>query len=149
MVVRQVISGVRSRRRRGFALMDVMVGGVLMGIGLVAIVGLGERALRGQIRGEDMSRAALLLDELLAEVLMNGPDSYESRFPTSGTCESPYDGFDYELTIEDQGVGMPYVVNATVWWNDGLQTESVVTWMAARLGEEPDPERAPEERVER
>ena len=56
----------RRRPRRGFALMDVIVGGVMLGIGLAVVLTLASRAIASQAQGERQMVAAWLLDELLA-----------------------------------------------------------------------------------
>ena len=44
----------RSPRRRGFALVDVIIGGMLLSIGLAAIISMATRALKMQTDGEKM-----------------------------------------------------------------------------------------------
>ncbi len=56
-------------RRSGFALFDVMVGGLVMAIALTAIFGLTSRALSAQMRGEKRQQAAMLADIVLNPVL--------------------------------------------------------------------------------
>ncbi|MFG0328667.1 MAG: hypothetical protein ACF8PN_02105 [Phycisphaerales bacterium] len=146
---RQLVRASRPVRRRAIALLDVLVGGILLGAALAVIVGIGNNALRAQIEGEDMTEAAMALDSLLSDVLIHGPESYGRQFPTDGSMESPFDRFDFNIQIEDQGAGNPYIVTARVYWDEGRRSEVAQTWIAPRLGEDPDPEREPPSPVER
>jgi Tfp pilus assembly protein PilV len=138
-------------RRRGVVLVDAIIGAILLGIALVAIIGLAGRALTAQATGEQLQAAAMLLDEQLNLVLARGPDNYTSRYGSEGMCEEPFQAFRYRLDFAGGSGGEPYTVTATVFWTAGgrEQSESVQTLIARRLGDEPDPERRPGETVER
>ncbi len=57
----------RSRRsRRGFALMDAIIAGILLAIGMIAVLGVSGHALGLQRRGEIDIRAAAALDDAAA-----------------------------------------------------------------------------------
>jgi hypothetical protein len=58
--------------RRGWALIDVIIGGVILAIGLAAVISIAERSLAMQQRSERELLAAQLLDGLLNEVLSVG-----------------------------------------------------------------------------
>jgi type II secretory pathway pseudopilin PulG len=137
--------------RRAFALVDVVVATVLLGVSLASILGLTSRAIDAQVRGERLRTAAMLLDEQLNLVLARGPDSYAKEFPTEGRCDPPFEDYRFELDFDSQGSGDPYVVVATITWTSlgRERSESVTTLMAPRLGEDPDPIRAPARVVER
>ncbi|MFM9996099.1 MAG: hypothetical protein ACKVU4_09895 [Phycisphaerales bacterium] len=137
--------------RRGVVLVDAIVGSLLLGVVLAVILGLAGRSLTAQMRGEELRTAAMLLDEQLNLVLMRGPDEYASRFDSEGPCDAPFNRYSYRLDITDGQSGAPYRVRATVSWVSGGRTraESVETCMAPRLGDDPDPERRPEEAVDR
>src|SRR5690606_4616821 len=68
----------RAARRRGFILVDVIVAGVLLGIGLVTVIGLTGSAIASQRRGEELQVAAMLADEQLNLALAVGPEAYAS-----------------------------------------------------------------------
>lgn len=106
-------------RRCGFALLDVLVGGIVLSIALTAIFGLSSRALSAQVVGEKRQQASMLLDLLLNQVLAIGPRDYSSTFAMNGRADPPFEQFEYELVIDDEGVGHPYGVTATVWWYMG------------------------------
>jgi len=141
----------RRPRPRGFALLDVLVGGILLSIALVSVMGVASQAMRSQILGEEMQRASMMLDEVLEEVLMVGPERFRASFPLEG--ERPeWPGITYELRIEAPGRDSnPYRVTATARWVSGGRERSIVipTMIAPLRGDEPDPEREPEEVVDR
>jgi hypothetical protein len=134
--------------RRGFALVDVVVAGVLLAIGLAAIISLSSRGLAMQQRGEREIVAASLLDELLSEVLMEGPFDYARINPLAGRFDEPFSDFEYELLIDDGAPGVPFRVLAIVRHDSG-ERYLCETLMAPRLGEVPDPPRAPTEPIDR
>lgn len=74
--------------RRGFAMLDAILGGVLLAVGLAAVVTLASRSLQMERRGEREVVAAALLDEILTEVLVEGPVDYPKVFDTAGACEA-------------------------------------------------------------
>ncbi|NOG55771.1 MAG: hypothetical protein HND57_15830 [Planctomycetes bacterium] len=139
-----------SRRRTGVALLDVLVAGVLVAVALVAILGIASQSLRAQLRGEKLQQAAMLLDELLGEVLSVGVEEYENLFASEGTRPG-YEGFEYQVGFEEAGTGRAYRVTATVWWYEAgtRNEETVQTLIAPRLGEEEIGDREPEEPIDR
>lgn len=141
----------RGDRRRGLALVDIVVAVVLLGIIVVTLLNLLSRAVTAQTMGEQMQTAAMLLDEQLNLVLARGPDNYAARFAAEGVCEAPFEDYRYRLTFEGGSGGECYTVRASVFWiSRGVErTETIETLIAPRLGEDPDPIRQPDQQVER
>ena len=94
--------------------MDVIVGGVILGIGISAILSVTSRSLARQTDGEKRMVAAWLADELLNMVLVEGPVRYPQLYDTNGVFYEPFRDFAYDVNIEDQGIGVPFEVTATV-----------------------------------
>jgi hypothetical protein len=124
--------------RRGFALIDVIVGGVMLGIGVAAVITVGSRALADQIEGEHQLVASWLADELLSMVVVEGPQEYPKIHDTFGAFEAPFALYEYEVDIQEQGPRQPFRVIAYVRWPNarGYGEVAVETLIAARLGEE-------------
>ena len=143
----------RHRRvgRRGIALLDVIIGAVMLGVGLAVVVSLSSRSLAVQTDGEKRMVAGWLADELLTMVLVEGPVEYGKQYDTSGRFYEPFEDYFYELDIRETGVGQPYRVIATVGWYtstyDG-ENVSIETYIAPRLGD-PEQPRTPREFVDR
>lgn len=134
--------------RRGWALVDVIIGGVILAIGLAAVIGLSQRSLAMQQRAEREIIAAQLLDGLLNEVLATGPVEWLMTQPSDGRCDEPFDDWEWSLAIVKQGLGDPYRVTAVV--TDGAGAEYMVdTLMAPNLSEDEEPERAPSTPIDR
>lgn len=133
--------------RRGVVLVDIIVAVVLLGVSLTAMVSMTGRALSAQRAGEKLETASMLVDEQLNLVLSRGPDEYASRFETEGVCEEPYENFRYKLDFSGGEGGDAYRVQATVSWMDGAtpRSVSVETMIAPRLGDDPDPDRRPDQ----
>jgi Tfp pilus assembly protein PilV len=148
-----MVSARRSRaaNRGGFILVDVIIAGVLLGIGLATIIGLTGSALASQRRGEEMQIAAMLADEQLNLVLAVGPEAFASTFRARGDCPEPFSRYAYAVTIAPRGGSEPSVVTAEISWESGGRDRSIVvqTMIAPRRGTDPDPERKPEEAIER
>lgn len=122
--------------------MEVVIAGIILAIGLGSIVSLAARALMDQQRGERAVMAAALLDELLASVLVDGPEAWPKSHNLSGSCDPPWDDFEYEVSIEKAEPGAPCEVLAIV--RDPVGREfRCATSVALRLGDEPDPDRQP------
>ena len=92
--------------------------------------------------------AAGMLDNILSEVLLEGPADYTNLHSSSGRGEFPYEEFEFRVQISDPGVGEPYQVMATVTHDTGRSFECE-TLIAGKLGEEPDPIRQPQEPIDR
>lgn len=136
---------------RGFALLDAIVGAVLLGLALAVMLGLTSRAVMSQTRGEHLQVAAMLADERLNLVLALGPDGYAGAIPLRGTCDAPFDHYSYSVEITPQSELDPSLVRIEVRWNEGSRPASIVieTLIARRQGDDPDPERRPEDIVDR
>lgn len=139
-----------ARARAGFALMDAVIAGVLLSIGMVAILTVGGQALSLQRRGEIDVRAAAALDELLSMVLTEGPVDFPDLHPMNEAFDasSPYEGFRYQIDIEPGGSGVPALVKVALEHESGRRYE-IETMIAEKRGEEPDPIRTPVEPIDR
>jgi hypothetical protein len=149
MVTRPMCARRSPGRHRGFALIDVIIGGILLAIGLTAILSLGARSMNMHQRGEREAVAAALIDDLLSMVLADGPKDFPEVQATSGICDEPYGDYEYRVDIDNGGSGVPYAVAVTITHRPTSDTWVVETLIAGKLGEEPDPERAPPEPIDR
>jgi len=148
-------------RHRGFALVDVIVGAIIVGVSLAVIIGLTGRALSSQKRGEELATAANLADETLQLVLARGPDDYAKRFELEGACDAPNEDYRFKLAFAGGGgtATVPHRVTATITWGGAAggtpQTLVIETLMATRMGGldtaqgEGDPIRTPDQAVTR
>lgn len=135
-------------RKTGFALIDVVIAGVILAIGLTMLFTITSRSLDMQRDGETRVLAAGMLDDLLSTVLFEGPAEFPDLHSISGRGEFPYDQFEYRVDINDPGDGEPYRVQVSVTHDNG-RSYRCETLIAAKLGEEPDPIRYPEEPIDR
>lgn len=136
--------------RRGIALMDVILGGVMLGIGLTVVVSLASRSIALQAQAQRQLTAAWLLDETLAMVLIEGPVDYPKLNATAGRFDFPFEDYEYEVVIDDIGLRQPYRVTAFVRWAHGADFRQVEaqTYIAERLGD-PNQIRMPLEPIDR
>ncbi len=138
----------RAGTRRGWALIDVIIGGVILAIGLATVVSIAERSLAMQQRAERETVAATLLDGLLADVLSTGVVEWETTRTPEGAFEEPFDAWAWTVEIDAQGVGDPYTVAATVRDPNGGEYR-VETLIAPRPDGAPEVQRAPEVPIDR
>ncbi len=145
------ISHPRRLRRSGVILVDAIVGTILLGIALAVMLGILSRSIGSQTQGEEYQNAANLIDEQLNLVLARGADSYGKEFPLEGPCEAPFGHYRYRIALDGGQGGEPYRVVATVFWMSGGRERSAFceTYIAPRLGDDPDPIRRPGETVNR
>ena len=141
---------IHGRRRRGVALMDAILGGLLLSIGLAVSLTLASRSLAMQGQGQHLIAASWLVDELLSMVVVEGPVTYPQLYATYGRFEAPFDVYEYEVSIDDIGLGKPFLVTATVRWPHGRDYRYVEaqTYVAERRGE-PFQIRSPLEPIDR
>lgn len=139
----------RARHRGGFALIDVIVGTILLAIGLSGILVLTSRALVLQRKGEVEVTAAALIDELLSTVLAEGPTDFRKMYDTFGRYDDPFGDYDYIVDIDDRGLGVPFRVTATVHHRPTDTEYTVQTLIADREGDEPNPPRQPTKPIDR
>lgn len=136
----------RRDTRPGFALLEAIVASVLLGLALAAILSLAGQAISAQRRGEVMETAARLADERLNLVLAVGPERYPSIFRSSGVCDPPFEGYFFAVEIAPGASGEAYEVRASVTAAPTVVT--LETRIAPRLGDDPDPDRKPQQTVE-
>jgi len=136
---------------RGFMLLDAIVATVILGMALSVVLGLGSLAISSQSRGEQEQVAAMILDEQLELVLAVGPEEFGGVFETRGAAPAPFENYEYEIEIESLGGRDPYRVIATVRWEHAGRERSLSTetLIAPRLGDDPDPDRRPQETLGR
>lgn len=143
---------------RAFALVDVIVGAILVGVSLAVIIGLTGRAIASQKRGQELTTAANLADETLQMVLARGPDDYAKRFPLEGPCDAPFADYRYSLSFSEGTTTVPYHVTVVISWGGvpagrAGQSVKIETLMASRagglddVGGDVDPLRTPEQSV--
>lgn len=135
--------------RRGFALAEALVGGVVLAIGIAVVVKISMQSMANQRRGEFAVAAAAILDGLLGEVLVTGVEEFQTLRPSAGPCDDPWTDFSYEVTFSTSDPSLPYEVRATV--TDPLgHTHICETRIAARKElEEEERNRRPEEPIDR
>ncbi len=146
-----MVTAGRRTRRRAFALVDAIVATVILGAALAVIVGLSGRAIASQARGEQLQIASMLLDEQLELLVAVGPEAYRGVFGERGVCPPPFETYRYEIDLDPSSGGEPTFVSATISWPHagGERSITVDTLIAPRRGDDPDPDRAPEQRMER
>ena len=155
MIRRMRQPGLRTapRTRRGIALLDVIIGTIILAIGLSVVISIASRSLMAQNDGERRLVAGWLADEMLSMVMVEGADRFPARHDTAGRFAEPFEQYRYEVDITSLGTDefATYRVTTLIAW-DGPQGERSVrvqTVLAPRH-EDPDDElREPPEPLDR
>jgi len=139
------------RTRRGVALFDVIVGGMMLAIGMGVVLSVASQALTRQTDGERRLVASWLADELLNMVIVEGPDQFSRVQETSGVFDPPFADFRFDVDLEDVGLRDPFRVTATISWpaDRPFNQIEVQTLIAPRKGEILQQQREPLEPIDR
>jgi len=138
------------QRRHGLALIDVIIGSVMLAVGLAIVISMSSRSLLRQGDAERQITASWLADEIFAMILVVGPEEYEKTYPDSGEFEQPFKQFSYQIEIEEGATYYsPVDAQVTIFWDVAGNKHNVKmeTKIARRHGEEQD--RAPAEPIDR
>lgn len=139
-------------RNRGFLLVDVIVGTVLLGIALGGILAVSTRALSMQRDAADLRQAGMVADEVMSTIHAYGTDEYTQVMRSRGRASEPFERFEYEVDIDAGRSGEADEVNIRVWWQSATGQQrslNLDALIAPRLGDEPDPNRQPPEPIDR
>ena len=140
---------VKRIHRTGLALIDVIIGSSMLAVGLAVVISMSSRSLIQQGNAERQITASWLADELLATILVIGPDVYEKSYPKSDRFDPPFQDFSYEIELSDDAFYLPVKTCATIFW-DVAGTEhniTINTEIARRHGDSVD--RIPVEEIDR
>lgn len=130
------------------ALLDAIIGGVLLGIGLTVVLSIGSRSLNNQTEGEMRLTASWLADETLSMIVVEGPDRYPKLYDLSGSFDEPFGWFQYDIDIDMKEPTHPAHVSVLVTWPGARAPVLIEADIAPRQGEQPHP-REPMEPLER
>ena len=141
-----------ANRKRGIALMDALIGGIMLSIGFSTLLSVNTRAFKTQLQGEKKMQAAWLADEIMNMIMIESPEEYLKTHSGDGSFPPPFDQFSYDVEIGSrQGTSQPFDVSVIVFWDNGkrsFELESAIAAITYREGEELV-ERAPLEYVDR
>jgi len=138
----------RRAQRPGFALLDAILGGALLALGLAGVVTLSQRALAMLQRGEREAMAAAMLDDLLGQVVTEGPSDFARNRQVAGRLQPPWPDWEFRVDLEAGGLGDPVDVTATVIDPTGV-TYRCATRVAPHDDRLPPEDRRPTEAIDR
>lgn len=136
---------------RCFVLLDALVGVIVLGVALAGVMGLSAAAVRSQAIGEELQIASMIADEQLELVCAVGTDAFVAEFGQRGRAEAPWQNYEWTVDIKRGEVADPDFVTVTVSWEriSGTRSITVETLIAPRMGDDPDPDREPEQSLGR
>ncbi|WP_172399620.1 type II secretion system minor pseudopilin GspI [Geothermobacter hydrogeniphilus] len=106
----------------GFTLLEVMIALAIIGVALVALLGLAQRSISTNQRLQQITRATLLAQSKMAEVETGiGNDGSDGE----GTFTEPDDAFSWTVRSSETPVEGVRQVEVTVFWGREEKNESV------------------------
>ena len=106
----------RSRKRSGFTLMEMIVATVLLAVGIVGALSVYSTATQTARVGDQLNTAALLAQQKMSDFEEN--PNFQSG-GQSGDFGDQYPGFSYQLNIQATQYQYLYQVSVTVSWGEG------------------------------
>lgn len=120
----------------------------MLALGLAGVVTLSQRALAMLQRGEREAMAAAMLDELLGQVITEGPGAFTRNRQAAGRMPEPWPDWEFTVDLDAGGLGDPITVTATVIDPTGTSFRCA-TRVAPHDDRLPPVERQPPEPVDR
>jgi type II secretory pathway pseudopilin PulG len=115
----------RRHGRRGFTLVEALVAGMILALG-VAVIGTSVSRAYGSLSdARDERRAAMLLDELLTKIDLIGPARIASEGPRQGQFDDADERFSWSIDIQSRPQGHLYEVTVTLSWPSDGRHKSV------------------------
>jgi general secretion pathway protein I len=119
----------RSRRPRGFTLLEVMIAMAVLGVALLALLSLHHQSMQSVIRGQDITRAAMLAQSVMSQAeLERFPNLGPTKGDFSALFPGEYPGFRWQRMVTASGM-FPDVrkVNVTVLYGPDLSRSFSLT----------------------
>ena len=92
---------IRPGRKRGFTLLEVMIAVAFIGVALIALLSLHHSDLQSVIRGQDLTKAAMLAQSVMTQAEVERfPDTGWTQGDFSGTHPNQYPNFKWKRTVE-------------------------------------------------
>jgi general secretion pathway protein I len=111
--------------QRGFTLLEVMIALAIVGIALVALLGLSNRSVGVNARLQRITQATLLAQEKMTEVEVIRQQSPTQLTNEEGIFDKPYDAYRWRTVFEDTPLPAVKQVTVTVLWGEENRNEMV------------------------
>jgi type IV pilus assembly protein PilV len=117
--------------KKGFTLLEVLIGLVILAIGLLAIAGLQVTSVRGNFFSKNITEASYVAQdrmEFLNNLPLNAPELQAGNY-NDGT--QTYSGVIFSRTYSVVNNGGLRVINYMVRWNDGVDRTITIATIRA------------------
>ena len=124
--MQKVLSKPDNPREQAFTLLEIMIALAIIGIGLTALLGLGNRIIGVNDRLQNVTQATLLAQQKMAEneLLVNQEGLAQFR-ENSGTFAAPFSRYRWQTSVSETPLPTVKQVTVTVLWGDPKQNESI------------------------
>lgn len=103
--------------RLGFSMLEVLLSLTIFSIAVVGIIEGITLQLRSERGAEEITRAAILAQNVLEEIRQSGEYSDDSQ---KGRFEGEDAGFEWQYDMTETDTNGLYKVSVTVLWSDGM-----------------------------
>jgi general secretion pathway protein I len=107
----------------GFTLLEVMVAIAILGMGLLALLGLHHRSMQSVIDAQDETRAAMLAQVVMTQAeLARYPDNGSAHGDFNSVFPNEYPNYQWQRVVQESGI-FPDVrkVTVTIAYGPGLR----------------------------
>jgi type II secretion system protein I len=120
----------RSRSRRGFTLIEMIIASLLLVIGVTAALGAMGASTRTASYAAEIQTAALLAQKQLAETASQ-PSTLSSGGDQEGSFDDPYSAYHWRQSVEATDYPNLFKVTMTVTWGPSFHTSQreIVTYL--------------------
>lgn len=110
---------------RGFTLLETMFALAIIGIALVTLLGLGNRAINVSGRLQKVTQATLLAQEKMTEVELRSQAGNFDLQNEEGSFADPFEIYRWYTEFEDTPLPAVRMVTVTVLWGEESRNELV------------------------
>jgi type IV pilus assembly protein PilV len=111
---------IRFFQKKGFTLIEVLIGLIILAIGILAVAGMQITSTRGNFFSNNLMQATYVAQDRL-EFLKNLPfDSPKIQDGSSDSGTTPISGVIFNWSYKVVANGDVRTINLTVTWNDGV-----------------------------
>lgn len=110
---------------RGFTLLEVMIALAIVAIAMVTLLGLANRSIAVNARLQKITQATLLAQGKMNEIEIAASQGGTGTTEQSGTFDTPFDGYRWEVAYQDTPLPSVKEVIVTVLWGDRQKNEMV------------------------
>jgi type II secretion system protein I len=116
----------RATSQRGFTLLEVLIAVLIVGTAFVSLLGLHARAVKAVIRDQNLTRATLLVRQLVSQVEYTVATQGLDGLSNSEGTDEAFPNFRYQIEVNPTELEEVRMVIVRVAWEDAQVPTEVV-----------------------